>query len=70
MNPDNVIRIDVWGGKNCPQRPERSQPTQSGVVLPFYKKAKKFVFEDVKKGLSLWTPVRVAACLVEVASEL
>jgi site-specific DNA recombinase len=65
INPDNVIRIDVWGGKNRPERPERSQSTQTGVVLPFYKTAKKFEFKDIKKPAVFQTPVRVTSHLVE-----
>ena len=66
LNPENVIRIDVWGGKNRPERPERSQPTQAGVVLPFYEKAKKFDFKDVKNPALFWTPVRMTSPMVEV----
>jgi site-specific DNA recombinase len=65
INPENVIRIDVWGGKNRPERTDRSLPTQPGVVLPFYKKAQKFEFKDIKKPVTYWTPVRVASGLVE-----
>lgn len=64
INPDNVIRIDVWGGKNRPERPERSQPTQAGAVLPFYKKAKIFEFSDIKKPAAFRTPVRMVNRLV------
>ena len=67
INPDNVIRIDVWGGKNRPERPERSQTTQTGVVLPFYKKARKFEFKDEKKPAVFRTPVRVTSPMVEAA---
>lgn len=67
INPDNVIRIDVWGGKNRPERPERSQQTQSGVVLPFYKKAKTFEFKDEKKPAVFKTPVRMVSGMVETS---
>jgi site-specific DNA recombinase len=66
ISPDNVIRIDAWGGKNRPERSDRSLPTQSGIVLPFYKKAQKFEFLDEKKPAAFRTPVRMGSGMVEV----
>jgi hypothetical protein len=60
-----VIRIDAWGGKNRPERSDRSLPTQSGIVLPFYKKAQKFEFLDEKKPAAFRTPVRMGSGMVE-----
>ena len=66
ISPDNVIRIDAWGGKNRPERSDRSLPTQSGIVLPFYKKAQKFEFLDEKKPAAFRTPVRMGSGMVEM----
>ena len=64
INPNNVIKIDVWGGKNRPERSERSKATLSGLVLPFYKKAQKFEFKDTKKVSIPMPPVRMAYGMV------